>query len=468
MQNSKFRKSLVGLAVIGALSLSACGGGGSSSSTSSGSLTSGVITGFGSVFVNGVEYETTGADILVNGVPADESVLEVGMVVNLRGTANGASGNALSIEYNDELQGIVQQNDYATNNTLQVMGLTVRIDSATVFESKVASVTGFDTIQTGNIVEVSGHRLDANTIQATLVEVKKASHSGDEIEVKGAIGNLTASTFQIGSLVVDYSAVSSIPAGGLSEGLFVEVKSTQGIDSATGNLIASRIELESNGDAGIDGNEGEEIELAGPIGINPTVSGFMLNGTPVVIDSNTEFEHGAVSAIAEGVQVKVEGTLNGNGELVAKDISFNEASETELRAALEAVDAPAGTITIMGQTISVDATTLLKDDSSNAVRYFGLDDLATGDRLEVSFYKDDVTGKFMAVKLQREDSGSDKLDGTVESVGISGTTLVVGGVTVDITSLGSSAPALGVKVEIRGSFDSGTGQLNASSLSIDS
>jgi len=470
MQNSKFRKSLIGLAVIGALSLSACGGGGSSSSTSSGSLTSGVITGFGSVFVNGVEYETNGADILVNGVASDESALEVGMVVNLRGTANGASGSALSIEYKDELQGIVQQNDYTASGTLKVMGLTVRIDSATVFESKVASVTGFDTIQTGNIVEVSGHRLDANTIQATLVEVKKASHSGDEIEVKGAISNLnlTANTFLIGTLVVDYSAVASIPAGGLSEGLFVEVKSTQGVDSASGNLIASSIELESNGDAGIDGDEGEEIELSGPIGINPTISGFSLNGTPVVIDSTTEFEHGAVSAIAEGVQVKVEGTLNGNGELVAKDISFNEASETELQAALSAVDVQAGTITIMGQTISVDATTLLKDDSSNAVRYFGLDDLAADDRLEVSFYKDDTTGKLVAVKLQREDNGSDKLAGSVESVSISGTTLVVGGVTVDITGLASSAPTVGTKVEIRGNFDSGTGQLNASSLSIDS
>lgn len=467
MQNSKFRKSLVGLAVIGALSLSACGGGGSSSSAS-GSLTSGVITGFGSVFVNGVEYETTGADIMVNGVAADESVLEVGMVVKLRGTAAGATGSAVSIEYNDELQGIVQQNDYTASGTLTVMGLTVRIDSSTIFESQVASVTGFDNIQAGNIVEVSGNRLDANTIQATLVEVKKASHSGDEIEVKGAISNLnpTTNSFQIGTLGVDYSTVASIPAGGLSEGLFVEVKSTQGVDASSGNLIASRIELESNGDDGIDGDEGEEMELSGPIGSNPTISGFSLNGTPVVIDSNTEFEHGSASAIAEGIQVKVEGTLNGNGELVAKDISFNEASETELQAIIGAVDASAGTITIMGLSIKVDASTLLKDDSSNAVRYFGLDDLAAGDRVEISFYKDDTTGELMAVKLKRENSGTDKLDGTVESLG-SGT-IVVGGITVDLSAVSAGTLAVGDKVEISGSFDTGSGQLNAANLSIDS
>ncbi len=464
MHNKTFRKSLVGLAVIGALGLTACGGGGSGSGATGGNLTSGVITGFGSVFVNGVEYETNGADILVNGVAADESALEVGMVVKLRGNANGASGNALSIEYNDELQGIVQQNDYATNGTLTVMGLTIRVDNTTVFESQVASITGFDAIQTGNIVEVSGYRLDANTIQATLVEVKKAAHNGDEIEVKGAISNLTASTFQVGSLVVDYSGVSSTPATSLRDGLFVEVKSIQGIDSATGNLIASQIELASEGDTDIDGNEGEEVEISGPIGLNPTLSGFTLNGTPVVISSNTEFEHGSASAIAEGVQVKVEGTINANGELVAKDISFNEGSETELQGILEAVDTAAGTITIMGQSIHVGATTLLKDDSSNAVRYFGLDDLASGDRLEVSFYKDDVSGQLMAVKLQREDSGTDKLDGTLESV--SGTTLVVGGVTVDVSAITSALPTVGTKVEIRGSYDSGTGQFIATTLSL--
>ena len=468
MDKSLFRKSLIGLAVASALGLSACGGGGGSSSASGGALTSGVITGFGSVFVNGVEYDTSGSDITINGVPATENDLEVGMVVTLRGTASGTTGSALSIQYEDELQGIVQTNNVSGGvGSLQVMGLTIKVDSNTVFESRVASIADLDSIQQGNIVEVSGYRLDDQTIQASLVEVKQAAHnSGDEIEVKGAISNLDnpPNTFQIGALTVDYSGVSSVPTGGLQDTLFVEVKSTQGLD-ASGNLIASAIELSSNGDAGLDGDEGEEMELSGPIGVGPDTSGFTLNGTPVVIDSNTEFKHGQAADIAEGVQVKVEGAFDANGNLVAKEISFNEASEAELQGTLEAVSAADGTITLMGLTIKVDASTMKKDDSSAAVRYFGLDDLAAGDRVEVSFYKDKTTGELIAVKLKREDAGgSDRVEGIVDSV----TPLTVSGIAVDAGTL--TLPALtpgATKVKVVGSYDTGTGQFTATSLTVD-
>ena len=58
--NTFQRKSLA-LAVFGALAFAGCGGGSSSSTgstTGAGVKHTGVITGFGSVFVNGVEYET--------------------------------------------------------------------------------------------------------------------------------------------------------------------------------------------------------------------------------------------------------------------------------------------------------------------------------------------------------------------------------------------------------------------------
>ncbi len=464
MPNSVFRQSIIGLAVISALGLSACGGGGGNNAMTSGSITSGVITGFGSVFVNGVEYDTSSSNIVVDGIPADESALEVGMVVTLRGTvdANSTTGSALSIEYSDELEGIVQLNNYSVDGTLKIMGLTIRIDGTTVLESKVAAVSSFDTIQAGNIVEVSGYRLDDNTIQATRVEVKKASHSGEEIEVKGAISNLTATTFQIGTLTIDYSAVSSLPAGGLSDGLFVEVKSIRGIDTGNGKLIASEIELESKGKYGIDGDEGEEVELSGPIVIDTATSDFSINGTKIVVTADTEYEHGTASSIANGVQAKVEGTLNSNGELVAEEISFKEATEIELKATISAIGN--GTITVMGITVKVDASTLLKDDSSNAVRYFGIDDLAVGDRVEINLYQDDATGDYMAVKLKRKNSGNDQLEGKVDGVG-SGL-ISIGGISVDVSSI-NTLPSVGDKVEISGAFDTGTGKFNASSLSID-
>ncbi len=90
--------------------------------------------------------------------------------------------------------------------------------------------------------------------------------------------------------------------------------------------------------------------------------------------------------------------------------------------------------------------------------------MAGVDRVELSFYKDDVTGELVAVKLKREDGSSDQLNGTVESLG-SGL-ITVAGISVDISTL-STTPLLGDKVEISGNYDGTVGQLIATSLTID-
>ncbi len=80
---NKFNKSVIWIS-FAALGVAACGGdsGGGTATPVGSSSTVGVLTGFGSVFVNGVEFETSGADISVDGTSASENELEVGMVVN--------------------------------------------------------------------------------------------------------------------------------------------------------------------------------------------------------------------------------------------------------------------------------------------------------------------------------------------------------------------------------------------------
>ena len=467
------KRNLLGIAILASLGLSGCGGGGSGSGSTSSGLSSGTITGFGSVFVNGVEYETGGSSISVDGAAATESDLAVGMRVTVRGSDDGRRGTATSIEYADELEGIVQTANIAANGsgTLTVMGLTVQVDNTTFFESKVAGITGPADIAPGNVIEVSGNRLDDNTVQATLIEVKRAAFTpGTEIEVKGVISNLTATTFRFGSMTIDYSSaqLDDIPGGSLSDGLYVEVKSTAGLD-ASGTLLASKVELESGGDRDYDGGAGEEMKLVGPIGSGSTASSFNLNGTTVRVTGSTRFEHGTSASIADGVEVKVEGRFDSNGDLVAEEIEFGEAVETEIEATVEAVDPAAGTLTVMGLTVAADSFTMFKDDrSSNPVRRFGLDDLNPGtDRVEVDLYRDDATGDLVARKIKREDgSAFDKLEGVVEASPGAGQ-ISVGGVTVDISGI-SASPSIGSKVEITGSYNIGTGVMVASALSIDS
>ena len=110
--NTLLTKSALSAAI--ALTLVACGGSGSSGGVAgiggSGFISSGSVTGFGSVFVNGVKFETGSAtfDIDDSGSGSQDD-LAIGMVVKVNGSINddGVTGTATSISFDDELQGPV-------------------------------------------------------------------------------------------------------------------------------------------------------------------------------------------------------------------------------------------------------------------------------------------------------------------------------------------------------------------------
>ncbi|KPJ95925.1 MAG: hypothetical protein AMJ53_01820, partial [Gammaproteobacteria bacterium SG8_11] len=91
----------------------------------------GVITGFGSVYVNGDKFDTSGAEINVNDAAAVEADLSIGMVVTIVGTQSRGTAKAHAIYYESEVCGIVSQN--SQDGTLDIMGQTVNYDSETVF-----------------------------------------------------------------------------------------------------------------------------------------------------------------------------------------------------------------------------------------------------------------------------------------------------------------------------------------------
>jgi len=85
--NRAFQAILVGIALL----LASCGGGQLTAGIEGSGApvtTVGSITGFGSIFVNGVEYATAGAQIGIDGQPGTEAQLSVGDVVTVVGTVN--------------------------------------------------------------------------------------------------------------------------------------------------------------------------------------------------------------------------------------------------------------------------------------------------------------------------------------------------------------------------------------------
>ena len=421
--NEILKITTVSLAIAAVIGLTACGGSGEGSDSTASSpvmsgstITTGVITGFGSVFVDGVEFETDDSSFSLDdgddGVE-NEDGLAVGMVVTVTGTvhADGKTGSARHIEFDDELEGIVNTNSVGAEGTgtMTVMGQTVIVKNTTIFESDVAGIDSIDKVAAGNVVEVSGYSSGDGSVYATRIEVKLAVHAGEEIEVKGIVSNLAASRFDIGGLTVDFSSAlfdDSLPNGTLGNGQYVEVKSTAGF-SLDNQLIASEIELQDDGDMELEGDEGDEAELNGIVTAVSPDSAFEVGGRTVIITSATSFEHGNPGDIMPGVYLEVEGELNAEGELVADEIELAIEDDIEIQGTVEAVNDPPGSVTLLGEIIQVNASTLLIDKQDEAgllpEHFFGLDDLNSGDYLEIDAYLDPDSGELIAVKLERDD-----------------------------------------------------------------
>ena len=421
--NKILKYSALSITIAGIIGLAGCGGGGGGGDSSSNSVTSsGVITGFGSIYVNGIKYETGSSSYSLDdgddGIESEDE-LEVGMVVTVTGTLNadGMTGTAAHIEYDDELEGIVSANNVNGGvGTLVVMGQTVTVDAETEFENDdgILDSTGtlidsIDMIETGNIIEVSGYSDGMGSIYATYIEVEDDAHSpGEEIEVKGFVddSDSTDMLFMIGDLPVDFGN-AGLPDGIPVTGDYVEVKSTEGFVNAT--LIASEIELEDDVDD-IDGNEGDEVELSGTV---TTVDPDIRIGTQlIIINDATDFEHGSREDIVEGIDLEVEGHLDADGALVAEKMEFDTEGDHEIEGLVEAVSGTGaqGSITVSGLPLLVNADTVMLDEQDNYVtpeRRFGLDDLGIGDYVEIHYYEDGTGSNLVATKVEREDMISD-------------------------------------------------------------
>ena len=141
-----------------ALVLAGCGGGGgggSSGAAGSSVVSSGVITGFGSIHVNGVHFETTDAEFLVDDAPGGQDDLAVGDVVQIRGRVNddGRTGTATTVSSQDAVDGRITALDVLAG-TLTVAGQSVQTDADTSFDASIpgSSLAG---LIVGDAVEVA-------------------------------------------------------------------------------------------------------------------------------------------------------------------------------------------------------------------------------------------------------------------------------------------------------------------------
>jgi hypothetical protein len=382
--------------LFAAVVLGSCGGGEQlggiqGSGRASPAVVVGPITGFGSIFVNGVEYATSAAQIRVDGQPGTEAQLRVGQIVTLKGTVNedGRTGTANEVSFVGDAQGPVSDLD-VDGSTFVVVGQTVQITSETRFDDAIqpANIEG---LQNGAIVEISGFANANGEIMASRIDVKAA---GAPLQATGTLQELdtVARTFRINTLTVDYSAVT--PVGTLVNGANASVRGTIGVAGTP--LQATSVEVASNAGAATDVGEVE-----GFITTFSSDTDFVVKNQRITTNAGTLRVPGGL-VLALNVAVKVRGTFNNAGVLVAERIEEKRDAVGLVAGVVDSVSSASNTLTVLGVQVTTSVGTSFEDKSEQKLRPFRLSDVRAGDYVTVRGSQNAGAGPLVATSLERE------------------------------------------------------------------
>jgi hypothetical protein len=317
------------------LLVAACGGGGGGSGVVAGGtggtgIASGQITGFGSIFVNGVEFDCSNSEIVDDDGTSDQGrgdarcsegdLLAKNMIVSVDGSASGDKGSATRIHVRPVLRGPVTSIDTVAG-TFTVLQQTVEVEDTTRFKingtSGAGLTNGLPLLQQNMIVQVFGFVGANNTIVATFVRTRRdARHSENEFEIKGIV-SVSGGVVTLGNLTINLGGFAA-PANGAC----VELKGS--ISNNTLTLTrAPRTDDDCNG--GLSSNSGgAKAELEGIVnsltGTAPDFT-FKVGGQEVKTTASTTYEDGTSANLQNGVKVEAEGPISG-GVMTASKVQI--------------------------------------------------------------------------------------------------------------------------------------------------
>ncbi len=478
---NRTQRVLLSSVAVAVLALAACSGGGGSTppgqvgssppppppppvSTSVSAV--GTITGFGSVFINGVRYSTDGTTVVAiegqSDVTGDISALKLGMKVTVKGSESDGNRSASQVKFDDDLKGLAENIVSDITNpsvgTFTVVGQTVIVDINTVFDDDIGNndgVTGIDIRDldpaflpggTPMVVEVSGFLTDSGVVATRIERVNLAasdlgrpSVDGDEVEVKGIVDAVSADgrTITINGANFTITSATQLDDGLVVDaslvGRFVEIKAD--ID-AFGDFIAVRVEFEDDLD-GFGGDDSFEIEgILQSVDTSTDPDTIRINGLTIEVNDASSL----VSRV--GLRVEIKGSFDANGVLQLGEVELEIENSVRIEDRIASIDSNALTFTTtLGLTVTPTGASRIEDevavggDSLSVAQFFQR--LSINDFISArGFPAADGSVTWTRIEREQEDDQSCSLRGPVESGSILDPEFQILGVTVDTTGLG--------------------------------
>jgi hypothetical protein len=396
------------------------GSGGAGAAYTRGAITAKTAS---TVTVNGIVLSSiSGTAVRVEGQGGGWDDLRPGMVVTVTGTFDDRTGTASEVEFEDVVSGRV---DDKGGNVLSVGGQVVRIDDTTEFgednPDRLGGIAVGDRVRVSGVADDRGglraSRIDDEDGTSEDFELKGF------VSGLGASGfTLRVSPDASVAYVVTLAPGVALPAG-LTDGSYVEVRSAGPI--AAGALMATSVSLEdrhgghhelevegivTSGDSSafmVDGHPvrtsattrwqfgvpadlvpGVKVEVEGRLAadgvldaakvsfrevnrLQAAIAGFAptgassatlaLLGVPVALGELVRYDD-AFGAFGDGAVVELRGMPDRTGlGVVATRIRLRDDERVLLQGVATAADAAAGSVTVLGKTIRIDAGTELRD-----------------------------------------------------------------------------------------------------------
>ena len=400
-------KSVLVFSALVALTVTACGDSDSTWTpvplpvvTDENVVAVGPISGFGSVVVNGVTFDTANATVTMDDEPGIVSGLRLGMIVSVGGTIDATTGavRASEISFVDDVEGPVSSIDRAASSFV-VLGRTVFVDELTVFEN-----AAFGDIEVGHVVEVSGLWRHEQQVQATFVRrVAFQFEAGMTMQVKGEIDDLDIGEqkFRIATQWCNYSA-AMLQLGGadIANGMYVQVTSTAMFQN--NQMMADTVQARERNRERHRLCDGECLyDLIGYVTAFESTEDFEVDGQAVMATQDTTYVNGTADTLALDVKVSIIGTINDAGVLVADRIVFHLPSLVEIKGNVNGLDPETETVSVFGIAVQTNEFTLFRDHTTSGQPVFGFGDLNVGDRVEIRAVLDGDT--VIATRLERDE-----------------------------------------------------------------
>lgn len=327
---SKWIFSTAALCLVAALQAYS-GGGSAASNGNTNQVASGVVTGFGSVFVDGVELEDANASVVTENHDGTttNSVLQMGQRVRV---AHDGKGTANKVTLDAAVIGVVSSiNSTTTPNTLTVAGQKIAVvtDTAigalTVWGGSYSSVSD---VVVNDLVEVHGTPVYDSTTQTYTINatrVAKVTSSLGRMQVAGTISglNTTTQTFAINGLTVNYATATLRPSGAtLTNGTVVTAYAP--VNALSGSTVtASHVKVNRLQDSSLSVSN---AQIGGQVSKYDSVTKiFEVQGIKVFIGASTTINPNG-RTVANGAYVNVSGTVGSDGSITASNIQVREQS----------------------------------------------------------------------------------------------------------------------------------------------